>query len=195
VFLAGEDLTEGCKNVDPDFHDCKIVRQTAICVEMPTVGEQLRAGREAKKLTVQQVADVTKIRTDHVRALEEGDFSVFSAPIYIRGSVKNYANFLKLDLAQILRDLDAELKGTQNFSEPPPLMAQQKSILDHMTLVMAKLNWKVGFVGVGALVVVIALFVIILSLRHHHRADPLANLKPAIYQPAGGGDTLPLPKK
>jgi cytoskeletal protein RodZ len=56
---------------------------------MPTVAEQLRAARETKKLTVQQVADKTKIRTDHVRALEDGNFSVFSAPVYIRGSVKN----------------------------------------------------------------------------------------------------------
>jgi cytoskeletal protein RodZ len=61
---------------------------------MPTVAEQLRAAREAKKLTVQQVADATKIRTDHIRALEEGNFSAFSAPIYIRGSVKNYATLL-----------------------------------------------------------------------------------------------------
>jgi len=163
--------------------------------EMPTVAEQLRAGREAKKLTIQQVADATKIRTDHVRALEEGDFSVFSAPIYIRGSVKNYATFLKLDLTQILPSLEAELKGTQKFSEPPPLTVQQNTILDQLTLVMAKLNWKVGVVGVGAVVVVIILAVIIFSVRHHHRSDPLSNLKPTIYQPATDGDKLALPKK
>ena len=66
---------------------------------MPTVAEHFRAAREARNLTVQQVADATKIRTDHIRALEEGNFSVFSAPIYIRGSVKNYAAMLKLDAA------------------------------------------------------------------------------------------------
>jgi cytoskeletal protein RodZ len=162
---------------------------------MPTVAEQLRARREAKKLTVEQVADATKIRTDHVRALEEGDFSVFSAPIYIRGSVKNYASFLKLDLAQILPALEAELKGTQNFSEPPPLGVQEQSVVDHLALGMAKLNWKMGFAGVGALAFVVILVVIILSVRHHHRNDPLTNLKPVIYQPVIGGDTLPLPKK
>ena len=48
---------------------------------MSTVAEQLRAAREAKKLTVEQIAESTKIRTDHIRALEEGNFSVFSAPI------------------------------------------------------------------------------------------------------------------
>ena len=162
---------------------------------MPTVAEQLRAGREAKKLTVQQVADATKIRTDHVRALEEGDFSVFSAPIYIRGSVKNYANFLKLDLTQVLPSLEAELKGTQKFSEPPPLTVQEKSILDQLTLVLAKLNWKVGVLGVGGVVVLVVLVVIVVSVRHRHHSDPLSNIKPAIYHPSNGGDTLALPKK
>ncbi len=36
---------------------------------MSTVAEQLRAGREARMLTVEQVAELTKIRTDHIRAL------------------------------------------------------------------------------------------------------------------------------
>jgi len=162
---------------------------------MPTVAELLRAGREAKNLTVQQVADATKIRTDHVRALEEGDFSVFSAPIYIRGSVKNYATFLKLDLAKVLPALEAELKGTQKFSEPPPLTRQEKSIVDQLTLVLAKLNWKMGFVGVGAIVIVVVLGLIIITVRHHHRNNPGLDIKPAIYQPGPQGDTLPLPKK
>ena len=59
---------------------------------MSTVAEQLRQAREAKNLTVQQVVEITKIRTDHLRALEEGNFDVFSAPVYIRGFVRSYAN-------------------------------------------------------------------------------------------------------
>jgi len=163
---------------------------------MPTVAEQLRAGREARKLTVQQVADATKIRTDHIRALEAGDFSIFSAPIYIRGSVKNCAVFLKLDVPQILASLDAELKGTQKFSEPPPLTEPETTILDGLTLALAKLNWKMGFIGIIALVAVIVMAMVVLGVRHHNkRTDPLVHLKPAIYQPANAGDTLPLPKR
>src|SRR5580692_11488614 len=121
---------------------------------MPTVAEQLRAAREAKKLTIDQVAETTKIRTDHLRALEEGNYDVFSAPIYIRGSVKNYAMMLKLDVPKITADLDRELKGTQNFSEPPPLTQQSKNPIDHVTFVLSKLNWKVGGWAIFVLVVV-----------------------------------------
>src|ERR1700761_8229941 len=146
---------------------------------MPTVAEQLRLGREAKNLTVEQVADVTKIRTDYVRALEEGNFGAFSAPIYIRGSVKSYAMFLRLDVPVVLAALEAELKGTQEFSEPPPLTEQKTTILDTLTLYLARVNWKMGFIGILALVVLIIGVAIFLSLRHHTKNSPVTNLKPA----------------
>ena len=161
---------------------------------MPTVAEQLRAGREAKNLTVEQVADMTKIRTDHIRALEEGNFNVFSAPIYIRGSVKNYAGALKLDVAEIFKTLDAELKGTEKYSEPPPLGDAKKSFVDDLALLVAKVNWKLGFAGLAVIVLGIISVTSFLAWRHHQKSDPLKNLPPAIYQPASSGDTLPLHK-
>jgi hypothetical protein len=36
---------------------------------MPTVGEQFRHAREAQHLDVYQMAEITKIKTDHIRAL------------------------------------------------------------------------------------------------------------------------------
>ncbi|HEY5044034.1 MAG TPA: helix-turn-helix transcriptional regulator [Verrucomicrobiae bacterium] len=161
---------------------------------MSTVAEQLRAAREAKKLTVDQVADATKISTDHVRALEEGKFNVFSATIYIRGSVKIYAGFLKLDPAPLLATLTAELMTTEKFSEPPPLVEQKKNFLDALILMLAKLNWKVGFAGIVAIVAIVVVALAVFAWQHHPKSDPLANLPPAVYQPANSGDTLPLPK-
>src|SRR4051812_31784915 len=111
---------------------------------MSTVAEQLRSARAAKNLTVEQVAEATKIRTDHVRALEEGNFGAFSATVYIRGSVKIYCKFLKLDEPALLSALDTELKGTEKFSEPPPLVEQKKTFIDYLILAFAKLNWKMG---------------------------------------------------
>jgi cytoskeleton protein RodZ len=162
---------------------------------MSTVAEQLRGAREAKKLTVQQVADATKIRTDHIAALEEGNFSVFSAPIYIRGSVKNYATLLKLDLPPLLAALDSELKGTEKFSEPPPFTEESRKPLDHLIYLLAKLNIKVIFAVVAILGIVIVIGVVNAVLKHHKNNDPLVNLPPARYEPASSGDTLPLPKK
>lgn len=161
---------------------------------MPTVAAQLRAGREAKSLTIEQVADQTKIRTDHVRALEEGRYSAFSATIYIRGSVKIYSGFLKLDTQALLATLDGELKATDKFSEPPPLTDSKKTFVDTLALGFAKLNWKVGFAGI---IIIAMVFIVIVSVwvaKHRKTSDPLKNMPPAVYHPGNAGDTLPLPK-
>ncbi|HTY88287.1 MAG TPA: helix-turn-helix domain-containing protein [Candidatus Acidoferrum sp.] len=156
---------------------------------MPTVAEQLRAARESQKLTVQQVADATKIRTDLLRALEEGNFNVFSAPIYIRGSVKNYATVLKLAVPQIMAALEAELGRTEKFSEPPPLTEVSNTPVDRLMFQLSKLNWKIGVAGTAVLAVALA---ILFVGRHHKHSDPLAGLQPAVYQSANAGQTLPL---
>jgi len=160
---------------------------------MSTVAEQLRLAREAKKLTVYQVAEVTKIRTDHIRALEEGNFNVFSAPVYIRGFVRAYAALLKLDTAQIMIELDDELGRTEKFRDPPPLSEPTGGALNFITLQLSKLNRRTAraiIIGVVALVVVL---LVISIWRNHKTADPLANLPPGTYQPAQSGETLPLP--
>ena len=126
---------------------------------------------------------------------KRGDFGAFSATIYIRGSVKIYANLLKLEPAPLLAALDAELKGTEKFSEPPPLVETKKTFVDTLILMLARLNWKMGFAGIIAIVAILILGVSFLAWWRHHKAgDPLKNLPPAIYQPANSGDTLPLPK-
>jgi len=162
---------------------------------MPTVAEQLRAGREAKNLTIPQVAEATKIRTDHIRALEEGNFNVFSAPVYIRGFVRNYATHLKLDVPQVMAALDAELGRTEKFKEPPPLVEESKTPLDHAMFWLARLNWRVGVVGLVAVGIVLIGALAGLAWRHHRRSHSAVNLPPAVYQSTNSGETLPLPKR
>ena len=164
---------------------------------MSTVAEQLRIAREAKHLTVNQVAEATKIRTDHIRALEEGNFNVFSAPVYIRGSVKNYGAYLKLDVSQLMAELNAELGQTKKFHEPPPLTDEKRGTMDFITLQLSKLTWRRGMIIGGLLLAVIVIVAIFIFTRNHTQRDPLSGSKPpGVYQ--GGktsGDTLPLPRQ
>ncbi|HWY74308.1 MAG TPA: helix-turn-helix domain-containing protein [Verrucomicrobiae bacterium] len=164
---------------------------------MTTVAEQLHLGREAKSLTIYQVAEVTKIRTDHIRALEEGNFDVFSAPVYIRGFVRTYASLLKLDVAEVMEALDAELGQTEKFREPPPLTEMPNGALDFVTLQLSKVNLRIALIGSAILAGVVVIISVIVVWRHHQRADPLANLQPGVYHPAqssSSGETLPLPQ-
>jgi cytoskeletal protein RodZ len=160
---------------------------------MTTVAEQLRLAREAKNLTITQVAEVTKIRTDHLRALEEGNFNVFSAPVYIKGFVRTYAMLLKLDVAGVMTALDGELGKTEKFREPPPLSEQKRGVLDFLTLQLSKLNWRMAVVLLVVAVGAGIIFSVVLIWRHQRTSDPLANFSPGVYQPAQSGETAPLP--
>jgi cytoskeleton protein RodZ len=162
---------------------------------MSSVAQQLREAREGKKLAIPQVAEMTKIRGDHLRALEEGDYKVFSAPVYIRGFVRTYATLLKLDVPQVMRALDAELSKTQDFREPPALSGRKRGLADFITLQLSKLDLRKALAVLGVLIV-LGIAAGSWFLWHRHKtADPLAGLKPGIYQPAtkSSGDTLPIP--
>lgn len=161
---------------------------------MPTVAEQLRAAREARNLSINEVAEITKIRTDHIRALEEGNFDVFVAPVYIRGFTRTYATLLKLDVPALIKALDGELGKTERFSEPPPLTDTDKSVVNFMTLQLSKLNLHRTklLIGLGVLIVVV---VTISILKKRRSPAPAPNLPPAKVQttPQNSRNTLPLP--
>jgi cytoskeletal protein RodZ len=164
---------------------------------MSTVAEQLRKAREAQGLTVARVVESMKIRTDHLEALERGNFDVFSAPVYIRGFVRSYATLLKLDVPKVMADLDEELGRTQKFAEPPPLTEKPRGVLDFLMLQLSKIDWRIGGVVFGGVVVIVIVVVAYSGWRRSHKADPLSGVKPGIYRPASSnaGQTLPLPQK
>jgi hypothetical protein len=76
-----------------------------------TVGGRLAAKRGERGLSIDQAAASTRIRAEYLRALEADDHQVFAAPVYVRGHIRTYANFLGLDpeelLAQLPRGMDA----------------------------------------------------------------------------------------
>jgi hypothetical protein len=162
---------------------------------MPTVAEQLRVGREAMKLDVHQVAEITKIRSDHIRALEEGDYDQFVAPVYIRGFVRTYAALLKLDVAKVMLDLGVELGQTEKFAEPPALTNQPRSLVDLIMLYLSRVDWRI-LMGIFGASLMMTLAVAGYRLWHAHQtADPLRKLGPASFHARTNlpADTLPLP--
>lgn len=162
---------------------------------MSPVAQQLSQARMTQGLTVSQVAEVTKIRTDHIEALEMGNYEVFSAPVYIRGFVRTYSRLLKLDEASLLAALDAELHRSDKFSEPPPLTDRPHTLLDKLTLFLAKASWRRSRTVAGLILVLLVVFAGYYGWRRFHKpADPLAGLAPGLYQPpANTGDYLPVP--
>jgi cytoskeletal protein RodZ len=162
---------------------------------MPTVGEQLRSARERLQLTVHQAADATKIKTDHIRALEEGRWGVFGVPVYIRGFTRNYASHLKLDVPRIMAELDAELAASGEYEEVPSLTGRKRTALDILMLQLSRVKWQIVFpILVGVLAVLLIVWGV-RTWRVRAAKDPLSNLGSGLYQTPqhGGSGTLPLP--
>lgn len=69
---------------------------------MKSVGEILKNKRLEKKFSLDDVHKFVKIHPQFLKALEEGEYKVFSNKIHATGFLKNYAEFLELDVTKLL---------------------------------------------------------------------------------------------
>ena len=124
------------------FRGLPRVRGHGYQTPVPSVAEQLKAERERQGRTVHDVANVTNIKTDHIRALESGDWDAFGAQVYIRGFTRTYSKELRLDVARIMSELETELGESEEYSAPPPLTGRRKGPLDFITLWLSRVRWQ-----------------------------------------------------
>ncbi|MDX6379576.1 MAG: cytoskeleton protein RodZ [Rubrobacteraceae bacterium] len=86
------------------------------------IGQILEKKRLEKGLSLKEVEQATKIRTRYLEGLEREDPTVLPDPVYARGFLKTYANFLGLDgerLSRELKDLRSPRRDRQIDYEGP----------------------------------------------------------------------------
>lgn len=83
------------------------------------IGDTLRAERERQKLTIQDVEKETSIRALYLESLETGDYEKLPGTVYVKGFIKNYAEFLDLDGAALVREYLSEISGAPPVAEKP----------------------------------------------------------------------------
>jgi cytoskeletal protein RodZ len=66
-------------------------------------GEALRRVREARGLSVPQIAERTKVTRHHVENIEAERFAALPAPVYLRGILLSLARELRLDGQKVAR--------------------------------------------------------------------------------------------
>ena len=69
---------------------------------MESIGDRLKQAREAKKLSIKNVALETNISPTYIEALELEDFDKFPGETYIIGFLKTYSEYLKLDAEEMV---------------------------------------------------------------------------------------------
>ena len=79
------------------------------------IGARLRAAREARGLTLEQLAAETRIPQRHLQTIEAGDFAALPARTYAVGFSKTYARAVGLDENEV----SAEVRDELDAQEPP----------------------------------------------------------------------------
>ncbi len=79
-----------------------------------SIGQLLKQAREARRLTLEQASEATHIRPQYLQALEHDDYSVMASPVQGRGFLRIYADFLNLNLDEIV----SSVKTAANVTLP-----------------------------------------------------------------------------
>jgi transcriptional regulator with XRE-family HTH domain len=90
------------------------------------LGDVLRQRRESKGITLEQAAEDTRIREKFLAALETGDHHALPGAVYTKGFLRNYAEYLDLDSADLVALYTGERSATP---EPPRRYAPMKPVM------------------------------------------------------------------
>lgn len=94
---------------------------------MQTIGQRLKAAREEKNLTLEKVFQAIRIRVNYLQALEDDDLSSMPSPVQARGYLRNYAEYLELDLDQLLEEVRLSGQNAGEIIAPADFTSQQAS--------------------------------------------------------------------
>jgi cytoskeleton protein RodZ len=130
-------------------------------IEVASFGQNLRQAREARNITLQEIAAATKIGSRALQALEDERFELLPGGIFNKGFVRAYARFVGLD----------EEKTVAAYMEAAKVAAPEtdlQAMATQVTAIRAAADeqWQVSAATVvGVLAVIVALGLGALWLR------------------------------
>ncbi len=84
-----------------------------------SIGQQLRTAREARRISLEQVSQATRIRVRYLQALEAGDLGSLPSQAQARGFLRAYGDYLGLNSEELMRQLDSP-PAQDAAANPPP---------------------------------------------------------------------------
>jgi cytoskeleton protein RodZ len=118
---------------------------------MATFGENLRREREMRGVSLEEIADATKISVRALQALEADQFEKLPGGIFTRSFIRTYAKYLGLDVESVMAEFhlvapaSAQQADLSRISQQRPPRAQQGSRAGLIGLLLALLVLAGGF--------------------------------------------------
>lgn len=103
------------------------VEQVA-ATESLSPGSVLRRAREERGQSIADVVQVIRFSPRQIEALERDDYASLPGSTAVRGLVRNYAKFLKLDAAPLLAQLDPAVPVPEADVRPPANMGEAEEL-------------------------------------------------------------------
>lgn len=114
-----------------------------------TPGKLLKAAREARGLSPQQLCEAIQLEPRLLAALEDDQFAAFHAPVFARGFLRKSATYLGLDPVTVLEAYDRLQRGPTAPTHIPPTISRIKP--------KRVSPWRLPLLGLSALLAVVLL--------------------------------------
>jgi cytoskeleton protein RodZ len=132
---------------------------------MAGLGEEFRAAREARHLSLSDVSEQIHIRTIYLQSLEDEDWSAIAAPVYVRGFIRTYARFLGLPSEQAVAEFNDSIGA--GAAKPSHAAGEQ-----HVTAARRRPSVWLWVAGAAALILVAFVGYNYVQLQQQGAADP-----------------------
>jgi cytoskeletal protein RodZ len=116
------------------------------------VGESLRKERELRGVTLQEIADETKISVRNLQALESDEFDKLPGGIYTKNFIRAYCRHLGISEEQIVNDYLCQTRPRKERRHPRPVEREERQGTPPWILGALFLILVVAAVGAGYLV-------------------------------------------
>ncbi len=83
-----------------------------------SIGSELKNAREARKISLEDVAKKTKIPVKYLEAIESDNYSIFPSQVYVKGFIRAMAKVAGLDPMLLTRQFKSEVKAEEVKIEP-----------------------------------------------------------------------------
>jgi cytoskeleton protein RodZ len=85
-----------------------------------SIGQRLKKERVARFLSLEKASEATRIRIVFLQALEADDYSVMPSAAQGRGFLRNYAEYLELNIDEMIAEMQRNAPQTTEVSGPLP---------------------------------------------------------------------------
>ena len=122
-----------------------------------SVSQILKQKRLELSLTLEQVVEKTKITKRFITAIEEDEFDIFPATVYLRGFIVNLCEIYQIDPKPLLEQLDNQLDSNKETQGPSP-HSKKESYPTEESIDVQKGKKKVPFyiISIAAILGVVA---------------------------------------